>query len=107
MMKAPWNLFAVCALARLLRLRSHVLIGTNAAPHMSAALLAQRLSAGASRLTVIGSRTYSFFPDDLAEVFTCAAQGRFDSFVVGGGQIDGQANINLVGVGQHPNCKLR
>ncbi len=30
-----------------------------------------------------------------------------DAFFVGGGQIDGQANINLVGVGDYPGSKLR
>jgi glutaconate CoA-transferase, subunit B len=106
-MAAGWNLFSVCVLSRLLRERSHVLIGTNAAPHMSAALLAQALSGGTPKVTVIGSGKHSFLTDDLAEAFHCAAQGRFDCFVIGGGQIDGEANINLVGVGKHPTLKVR
>lgn len=105
-MRAGWNLFSVCCLSRLLRERSHVLIGTNAAPHMSAALLTQSLN-GKLKVTVIGSGKHSFLTDDLAEAFHCAAQGRFDCFVIGGGQIDGQANINLVGVGEHPKFKVR
>ncbi|MEL0083438.1 MAG: CoA-transferase, partial [Gammaproteobacteria bacterium] len=36
-----------------------------------------------------------------------AAQGRMDAFFVGGGQIDGQGNINLVGIGDYPGSKLR
>jgi glutaconate CoA-transferase subunit B len=106
-MRAGWNLFSVCVLSRLLRERSHVLIGTNAAPHMSAALLAQALTDGRLKVTVIGSGKHSFLTDDLAEAFHCAAQGRFDCFVIGGGQIDGEANINLVGVGEHPKLKVR
>jgi glutaconate CoA-transferase subunit B len=106
-MRAGWNLFSVCALARLLRERSHVLIGTNAAPHMSAALLAQSLPGSALKVSVIGSGKHSFLTDDLAEIFHCAAQGRFDCFILGGGQIDGQANVNLVGVGEHPRMKVR
>jgi glutaconate CoA-transferase, subunit B len=106
-MQAGWNLFSVCVLSRLLRERSHVLIGTNAAPHMSAALLAQSLTDGRLKVTVIGSGKHSFLTDDLAEAFHCAAQGRFDCFVIGGGQIDGEANINLVGVGEHPKLKVR
>jgi glutaconate CoA-transferase subunit B len=106
-MRAGWNLFSVCALARLLRSRNHVLIGTNAAPHMSAALLAQSLPGSALKVSVIGSGKHSFLTDDLAEIFHCAAQGRFDCFILGGGQIDGQANVNLVGIGEHPRMKVR
>ena len=31
-----------------------------------------------------------------------AAQGRLDAFFLSGGQIDGQANINLLGIGAYP-----
>jgi glutaconate CoA-transferase subunit B len=40
-------------------------------------------------------------------MFDCAAQGRMDAFFLGGGQIDGQGNINLVGVGDYPRSKVR
>jgi glutaconate CoA-transferase subunit B len=40
-------------------------------------------------------------------MFDCAAQGRIDAFFLGGGQIDGQANINLVGVGDYPRQRVR
>ena len=36
-----------------------------------------------------------------------AAQGRIDAFFLGGGQIDGQANINLVGTGDYPTSDVR
>src|SRR5690606_4821380 len=36
-----------------------------------------------------------------------AAQGRIDAFFLGGGQIDGEANINLVGVGGYPRSRVR
>ena len=36
-----------------------------------------------------------------------AAQGRIDAFFLGGGQIDGAANINLVGVGGYPQSRVR
>ena len=36
-----------------------------------------------------------------------AAQGRIDAFFLGGGQIDGQANINLVGTGVYPKGDVR
>ena len=56
---------------------------------------------------VLGSRTHSFFTDGSRELFDCAAQGRIDAFFLGGVQIDGAANINLVGVGPYPGTKAR
>jgi glutaconate CoA-transferase subunit B len=42
------------------------------------------------------------------ELFDMAAQGRVDAFFLGGGQIDGQANINLVGAGgTYPQTDVR
>jgi glutaconate CoA-transferase subunit B len=43
-------------------------------------------------------------PDDL---FDFAAQGRLDGFFLSPGQIDGSANINLVGTGTYPNVDVR
>ena len=103
---APTALF-VSVMARLLEGRRHVLIGTNAPAPAAAALLAQQLSGGAMKLMIIGSDKYSALTDDLAEIFDCATQGRFDAFFLGGGQIDGQANINLVGIGEAPSFKVR
>jgi glutaconate CoA-transferase subunit B len=40
-------------------------------------------------------------------LFDCAAQGRIDAFFLGGGQVDGGANINLVGVGGYPRSRVR
>jgi glutaconate CoA-transferase subunit B len=61
-------------------------------------LLARARSAGTLRVSVLGSRDHNFFTDGGRELFDCAAQGRIDAFFLGGGQIDGQANINLVGI---------
>ena len=42
------------------------------------------------------------------ELFDMAAQGRLDAFFLGGGQIDGEANINLVGAGgTYPQTAVR
>ncbi|MEJ8839873.1 CoA-transferase [Ramlibacter sp. AN1133] len=101
------DLLLISALAQLLAPRSHVLIGTNAPHHMAAALLAQRTSSRRMQVTVIGAGTRSFLTDDLDEIFHCAAQGRFDALVLGGLQIDGRANINLVGIGEHPRMRIR
>jgi glutaconate CoA-transferase, subunit B len=40
-------------------------------------------------------------------LFDCAGQGRIDAFFLGGGQIDGQANVNLVGAGEYPQSTVR
>jgi glutaconate CoA-transferase subunit B len=59
------------------------------------------------RIIVLGSREHNFFTNGAVELFDCAAQGRVDAFFLGGGQIDGQANINLVGTGDYPNSSTR
>jgi glutaconate CoA-transferase subunit B len=59
------------------------------------------------RIIVLGSREHNFFTNGAVELFDCAAQGRVDAFFLGGGQIDGQANINLVGTGDYPTSDVR
>jgi glutaconate CoA-transferase, subunit B len=59
------------------------------------------------RIVVLGSREHNFFTNGAVELFDCAAQGRVDAFFLGGGQIDGQANINLVGTGDYPQSGTR
>jgi glutaconate CoA-transferase subunit B len=59
------------------------------------------------RISVLGSERHNPFTDGGRELFDCAAQGRIDAFFLGGGEIDGQANINLVGVGGYPESRVR
>jgi len=59
------------------------------------------------RIVVLGSREHNFFTNGAVELFDCAAQGRVDAFFLGGGQIDGQGNINLVGTGDYPQTDIR
>ncbi len=56
---------------------------------------------------MLGSKCDNFFTDGALELFDCAAQGRIDAFFLGGGQIDGAANINLVGIGEYPQSRVR
>jgi glutaconate CoA-transferase subunit B len=56
---------------------------------------------------VLGSRRHNFFTDGGRELFDVAGQGRMDVFFLSGGQIDGQANINLVSLGDYERPKLR
>jgi glutaconate CoA-transferase subunit B len=59
------------------------------------------------RVTILGSREYSDLTNGGVELFDRAAQGRVDAFFLGGGQIDGEANINLVGAGEYPRTEVR
>ena len=52
-------------------------------------------------------RLRSFFTDGGKELFDCAGQGRIDAFFLSGAQIDGQANINLVSIGDPDRPKVR
>lgn len=97
----------ITVITRLLEGCRHVAVGAASPIPGSAALLAQTLSAGALRVSVLGSLRHSFFTSGGVELFDLAAQGRIDAFFLGGGQIDGQANINLVGAGGYPASKVR
>ena len=85
----------------------HVAVGASSPIPGAAALLAQARAAGRMRVSVLGSEREGFFTDGGRELFDCAAQGRIDAFFLGGGQIDGAANINLVGIGNYPQSQVR
>lgn len=86
---------------------SHVAVGAASPVPGAGALLASHRSAGALRVSVLGSRTHSAFTDGSGELFDCAAQGRIDAFFLGGAQIDGEGSINLVAIGEHAAPKVR
>jgi glutaconate CoA-transferase subunit B len=85
----------------------HVAVGASSPIPAAGALLARARSAGALRVSVLGSIRNNFFTDGGVELFDCAAQGRVDAFFLGGGQIDGRGNINLVGTGTYPTTHIR
>jgi glutaconate CoA-transferase, subunit B len=58
------------------------------------------------RIDMLGSRKFDSF-SGLGGMFDCACQGRFDGFFLSPGQIDGEGNINLVGVGAYPRLDVR
>jgi glutaconate CoA-transferase, subunit B len=97
----------IATVARLLAGCGHVAVGQSSPIPGSGALLARRLSSGAMRVSVLGSRRNSFFTNGGVELFDLAAQGRIDAFFLGGGQIDGQGNINLVGIGSQQRTEVR
>jgi glutaconate CoA-transferase, subunit B len=85
----------------------HVAVGNASPIPGSASLLARARSNGALRVSILGSRKHQVWSDTGVEMFDCAAQGRMDAFFLGGGQIDSEGNINLVGVGEYPRQKVR
>lgn len=87
-------------MARLLKGLRHVAVGALSPLPASAALLAKALAPDL-QVTILGSKRYLKFTDGGRELFDCAAQGRIDAFFLSGVQIDGEANINLVGVGDY------
>ena len=85
----------------------HAAIGASSPIPAAAAMLARARGNGRPYVSLLGSRTQSFFTDGGRELFDCAGQGRVDVFFLSGGQIDGAANINLVSVGDYEHPKVR
>jgi glutaconate CoA-transferase subunit B len=97
----------ITVIARLLEDCRHVAVGASSPIPGSGALLARSRSNGTMRVSVLGSRRNNFFTNGGVELFDLAAEGRIDAFFLGGGQIDGSGNINLVGVGGYPQGDVR
>lgn len=97
----------IAAIARMLSGLSHVAVGAASPIPGSAALLARHLSGGEMRVSLLGRVSSPTFTDGAKELFDCAAQGRIDAFFLSGAQIDGQANINLVYIGDPDEPKAR
>lgn len=83
----------------------HIAVGVSSPIPGSAAML--RRARDGVRVSVIGAESPEFRTDGGVDLFDSAAQGRVDAFFLSGGQIDGQANINLVGIGDYPEMKVR
>jgi glutaconate CoA-transferase, subunit B len=47
------------------------------------------------------------FTEGTRELFDLTGQGRIDLFFLGGGEIDGEANLNLIGTGEWPGTAVR
>lgn len=101
----------ICTIARLLDGVRHVAVGASSPMPAAGAMLlrAMKQQAGEApvRISILGSVEHNFFTNGSAELFDCAGQGRIDAFFLGGGQIDGQANVNLVGAGSYPQSTVR
>lgn len=101
----------IYSIARLLEGVRHVAVGASSPIPAAGAMLRRALNDGdggeAVKISILGSVEHNFFTNGSAELFDCAGQGRIDAFFLGGGQIDGTGNINLVGVGDYPNGTVR
>jgi glutaconate CoA-transferase, subunit B len=101
----------ITAIADLLDGVRHVAVGASSPiPAAGAMLLRARNEASGKtpvRISILGSAQHNFFTNGAIEIFDCAAQGRIDAFFLGGGQIDGSGNINLVGTGGYPRSQVR
>jgi len=84
----------------------HIAVGA-ASPMPAAACWLVRLMGQPVRLSLLHKRRGNPFTEGTRELFDLAGQGRIDLFFLGGGQIDGQANLNLVGTGAWPGMEVR
>ena len=102
--------FLICTIASLLENSQHVAVGMASPVPGSASLLAReerKSHINRLRLSMIGGDTNNPFTDGGRELFDCSGQGRIDTFFLGGVQIDGKANVNLVGTGKYPKLDRR
>ena len=101
------ELLAVC-IARLIRAvpTHHIAVGA-ASPIPAAACWLAVKQGEKLHLSLLHKRTGNPFTEGSRELFDLTGQGRIDLFFLGGGQIDGQANINLVGIGEHGHFDVR
>ncbi|MGE5534581.1 MAG: CoA-transferase [Acidobacteriota bacterium] len=84
-----------------------VAVGSSSPVQAAAALLAEAVSNGRTRALVFRNNIDDPFPESGSELYDRIGQGRIDVFFLSGGQIDGQANLNMVGVGGYPRSKVR
>jgi glutaconate CoA-transferase subunit B len=91
---APEELLA-CTIARLIGEARHVAVGAASPIPAAGARLLQQKNPGL-RISLLHKRRGNPFSEGSRELFDLAGQGRIDVFFLGGAQIDGEANINLV-----------
>lgn len=84
----------------------HIAVGAASAIPAAACWLVKQLG-DPVRLSLLHKHTGNPFTAGTRELFDLTGQGRIDLFFLGGGQIDGQANINLIGTGEWPGSSAR
>jgi glutaconate CoA-transferase, subunit B len=96
----------IATIARLIPPARHVAIGASSPVPAAASFLAREIT-GDLRVSLLYQRRGNPFTDGTGELFDLAAQGRIDLFFLGGGEIDGAGNINLIGTGEWPGQTAR
>jgi glutaconate CoA-transferase subunit B len=84
----------------------HIAVGA-ASPIPAAACWLIKLLGHDVKLSLLHQQAGNPFTEGTRELFDLAGQGRIDLFFLGGGQIDGQANLNLIGTGDWPGRAVR
>ncbi|MBP0445517.1 CoA synthetase [Roseomonas sp. SSH11] len=84
----------------------HIAVGAASPIPAAACWLVSKLGHPV-RLSLLHKRSGNPFTEGSRELFDLTGQGRIDLFFLGGGQIDGQANINLIGTGEWPGQGVR
>jgi glutaconate CoA-transferase subunit B len=84
----------------------HIAVGAASPIPAAACWLVKKLGHDV-RLSLLHRPTGNPFTEGTRELFDLAGQGRIDLFFLGGGQIDGQANLNLIGTGDWPGTGAR
>ena len=84
----------------------HIAVGA-ASPIPAAACWLVKKQGHPVRLSLLHKRSGNPFTEGTRELFDLTGQGRIDLFFLGGGQIDGQANLNLIGTGAWPGQGVR
>lgn len=104
----------IVAIARLIRdpmapPARHIAVGAASPIPAAACWLVQKAASPDApvRLSLLHKVRGNPFTEGTRELFDLAGQGRIDLFFLGGGQIDGQANINLIGTGDWPGTHAR
>jgi len=92
---APEELLAF-SIARLVGRAEHVAVGAASPIPATAMFFLAARDGGRPRVSLLQKREGNPFTEGSRELFDLAGQGRIDVFFLGGAQIDGEANINLV-----------
>jgi glutaconate CoA-transferase, subunit B len=85
-----------CCIARLIGDAGHVAVGAASPIPATGAFFRKASGNGTLRISLLQKRSGNPFTEGSRELFDLAGQGRIDVFFLGGAQIDGEANINLV-----------
>ena len=84
----------------------HIAVGAASPIPAAACFLVKKLG-HAVRLSLLHKTRGNPFSEGTRELFDLTGQGRIDLFFLGGGEIDGEANINLIGTGEWPGREAR